>query len=99
MENKMNRKEDKKSKESSFMLKEYERVYTQVLNDAEHAEKRVNFFLTITSAAVGVLVVLSQLSSVQPRILSVMTQEILIILLLYGVIIQNRLISGILKPE
>ena len=73
------------------MLKEYERIYAQVLNGTTHAEQRVNYFLTIASAAVGVLVVLSQISGIRPHILSSVAQGILVILLLYGLIIQNRL--------
>lgn len=84
---------DKQQLQSSveFMLKEYDRLQQMRIDTVRQAEQRVSFFLTIASAAIGGLIVLSQITTVSGRDLILATQSILSILLIYGINILNRL--------
>lgn len=44
----------------NFMLNEYERLHEQRINATAQLERRVNFFLTIASASIGGIFLLSQ---------------------------------------
>lgn len=78
---------------SEFMLKEYELLYNLAINESDRVEQRVSHFLTILSAALGALLVLSQISNLDLTLFYTITQGILLILLFYGITIQNRLIA------
>ncbi len=74
-----------------FMLKEYERIHNMMVNERKDADTRVNYFLTIVTASIGLLVFLFQASNIYHQILLPATVSILSIQLLYGLIIQNKL--------
>lgn len=76
---------------AEFMLKEYERVYTIKLNEDAQAEQRVSFFLTVTSAAVGIIVLISQVSNITTEMFSAAIEGVLAVLLLFGLAIFTRL--------
>ena len=78
---------------TEFMMKQYDLLYTLATTESNQAEQRVNHFLSIFSTALGVLLVLSQISNLSTDMFYSMTQVVLVILLLYGITIQNRLIA------
>jgi putative flippase GtrA len=78
---------------AEFMLREFERLHELRIDTTRQIEERVSFFLTIISAAVGGLIVLSQVPIVPPETLSAVTQGILGVLLAYGMNVLNRVIT------
>jgi hypothetical protein len=86
---------EEKTYGEEFMLHEYDRLHSLVLNETREAEQRVNYFLTITSAIGGALIVFFQLSALAINIRLVATEGILAILLLYGWLTLNRLNSRV----
>jgi hypothetical protein len=58
------------------------------------SEQRVNFFLTISSGAIGLLLILLQTNSVSLEVASNMTLSLLAILLAFGITTLNRVIYG-----
>jgi hypothetical protein len=76
---------------AEFMLKEYERLHELRMSEVARADQRVNFFLTIASAIGGVTIVVSQISTLPIETLSAIIQGTLIIVLLFGITILNRL--------
>jgi hypothetical protein len=81
----------KSSQSADFMLKEYERLYLLKMDETKQSEQRVTFFLTIASAAIGSLVLLAQTSSFAPDKILVLARVTLIVLLLFGITILNRM--------
>lgn len=81
------------SASNEFMLKEYELLHLLMLDEKSRGEQRINYFLTISTGAVGVLVVLSQLEMTDNVILYYVTLGVLLILLMFGLITLNRVIS------
>lgn len=77
-------------KSAEFMLKEYERLYTLMVNEDSKLDQRIGFLLTISTATLGGLLLLSQISSISPQIIMSVTIGVLVILLSYGIVIQNR---------
>lgn len=77
----------------NFMLKEYERVHQLWVNELDQSEQRVNYFLTVASAAVGFIIVAFQVPSISKETFVYVAGSILTILLLYGITILNRLTS------
>lgn len=82
-----------------FMLKEYERIQSMMVNEKNEADTRVNFFLTIATASIGVLVILYQATNIQQQILLQATLAILSIQLIYGLIIQSKLTMRAINLE
>lgn len=76
---------------SEFMLAEYERLHSLVLDEIRQSEQRVSFFITIASTIGGALILFlqSKLLSIGVRLASV--EVILVILLIYGLITLSRL--------
>ena len=75
---------------SEFMLAEYERIASLRASEITQTEQRFKFFLTIATAAISVIVVLSQITNLSQQIYSLAMQGLLFILLLFGLINQNR---------
>jgi hypothetical protein len=75
---------------AEFMLKEYERLYTLMLNEDSKLDQRIGFFLTISTATLGGLLLLTQIASISPQIITTVTIGVLVVLLSYGIVIQNR---------
>lgn len=82
---------NKKQVSAEFMLKEYERLYTVKMNEDAQAEQRVNFFLTVASAAVGIIILISQVSNIATEVLFAAVEGVLVVLLLFGLVIFSRL--------
>jgi hypothetical protein len=80
-----------------FMMHEYERVHTLVLDEIRQSEQRVNFFLTIATTVGGALLLFSQLSTLTLEIKFAAIERILAVLLLFGLITFNRLNSRIVQ--
>lgn len=80
-----------------FMLKEYERIHSLVLDEIRQSEQRVNFFITIASAIGGILVIFSQVSTLPAYIKLTVVEGVLVVLLMYGLITLNRLTSRIIQ--
>ena len=76
---------------SEFMLKEYERLHGLVLDEIRQSEQRVSFFVAISSAAGGAMILFLQTQSL-PLIMRLAGIEVvLVILLIYGLITLSRL--------
>lgn len=73
-----------------FMLKEYDRITALRLNEITHTEQRFNYFLTITTTTIGAMIFLSQISGIAPEIYYTGMQGLLVLLLLFGFVNQNR---------
>lgn len=74
-----------------FLLKEYDRIHTLWMDEGHQAEQRVNFFLTIASAAIGALIIFPQLVNLSSTTLTLAAIGVLGILLLLGINVLNRL--------
>lgn len=74
-----------------FMLHEYDRVLKSELNELSESERRVDFFLQIASATVGVIVLVTQSPNLPIEITNTTIQIILGVLLLFGLLTLNRL--------
>lgn len=85
------------SRSEEFLLKEYERLYLLRMDEVKQAEQRVTFFLTIASAAIGLIVVLAQTASLSPDKILAITRVTLIVLLLFGLTILNRMNARIVQ--
>jgi hypothetical protein len=79
--------------EREFMLREYERLNGLRLDELRQSEQRVNFFLTISSAIGGGLVIFGQNQLLSPRELFFVIEGTLTVLFAYGFITLNRLIT------
>ena len=75
---------------AELMIKEYELLHALVASESAYGEQRVNFFLTVASAAIGVMVVLSQVTTISGDIQYAASQGGLIVLLLFGLTTLNR---------
>jgi hypothetical protein len=75
---------------AEFMLAEYERISSLRSGEITSTEQRFNFFLTIATAAIGAIVVLSQVANLSFQVYSTVMQGLLSILLLFGLTNQNR---------
>jgi uncharacterized membrane protein len=82
---------------AEFLLKEYERLNLLRMDEVKQSEQRVTFFLTIASAAIGLIVVLAQTSSFTTDKILVISRVALIILLLFGLNILNRMNARIVQ--
>ncbi len=82
---------------AEFMLKEYDRFVQLFIEENRQTEQRVNFFLTIASGAVGVIILISQVSKLSGEILYVATLAVLVVLLLFGLSILNRTVTRIVQ--
>jgi hypothetical protein len=89
--------ESNSAKSAEFMLKEYERLSSLRMDEVKQSEQRVTFFLTIASAAVGLIVVLAQASSFTLGQVLVIARISLIVLLLFGLNILNRMNARIVQ--
>jgi hypothetical protein len=74
-----------------FMLHEYDRVLKLELNELSESEHRVDFFLQIASATVGIIVLVSKSPNLPIEITNTTIQIILGVLLLFGWLTLNRL--------
>lgn len=74
-----------------FMLHEYDRIMKLELNELGESEHRVDFFLQIASATVGVIVLVSKSPNLPIEITDATIQAILGILFLFGLLTLNRL--------
>jgi len=74
-----------------FMLHEYDRIMKLELNELGESEHRVDFFLQIASATVGIIVLVSKSPSLSVEITDATVQVILGILFLFGLLTLNRL--------
>lgn len=79
------------SRESEFMLKEYERIHSLVLDEVRQSEQRVNFFIAISSAVAGAIVLFLQIQAISLDTKLAVIEVVLVILLIYGLIILSRL--------
>ncbi len=88
--------ETAKNKDHSieFLLKEYQQLHELSMASVSRSEQRVTFFLTISSGAIGVLLILLQTNSVSFEIASNMALSLLLILLAFGFTTLNRVIYG-----
>jgi len=82
---------EKKKSAMEFMLAEHERIQQLKTKEDVQAEQRFNFFLTITSAAIGGNIVVLQIVNLPAQNSISITQGILLFLLLFGLTNQNRL--------
>jgi hypothetical protein len=83
--------------EVQFLLKEYDRLSVLSVAETKQAEQRVNYFLSIATATVGSLVILFQISSVPIAIKFAITEGVLTVQLLFGIVTLNRLASRTLS--
>jgi len=83
--------ENIKAQVIEFMLKEYERLHQLSMDENKQTEQRVNFFLAIVSTIVAGLIILSQSTKITSEFFLNITLVALIILLLFGIKIMNRL--------
>jgi len=90
-----NSKKDQPNKEFSheFMIKEIERLHELRLDATRQLEERVSYFLTVSSAGVGGVVIISQIPGITIESFSVISIYILAILLIFGILTLNRTIS------
>lgn len=80
---------------NDFMLREYQRLYELSRVLLNNSEQRVNFFLTLSSAVVGILFFsMGKTSQIAPHRVIFATISSLIVLLIYGVTTLNRIIWG-----
>jgi hypothetical protein len=79
---------------AEFMLEEYKRLHELGMASINRSEQRVNFFITISSAIVGVLIVLSQTAILSTKVVLAVIVGALAVLLTFGVTTLNRVISG-----
>lgn len=86
-----NQTDYKKEYTFEFLFKEYDRIHSLWMDENHQVEQRVNFFLTIASASVGGLIVISQITALPVSSIGVAAEGILILLLLFGVTVLNRL--------
>jgi hypothetical protein len=77
--------------EVEFMFKEYERLSSLIVAEHQQAEQRVNFFISIATASVGAVLLLFQISNVAQGTKLAIIESILIVQLLFGITILNRL--------
>ncbi|MEW5940863.1 MAG: hypothetical protein AB1750_14430 [Chloroflexota bacterium] len=82
---------------AEFMLHEYDRIHSLILDEIRQAEQRVNYFLSITSVVGGALIVFFQLSTLAADTRLIATEGILTVLFLYGFMTLNRLNSRIVQ--
>ncbi len=76
-----------------YLFHEYERVNTWKLAEEAQGEQRMQFFLTIVSAAAGALVFLASQTSADVVKVNRISQVVLLILFLFGVTLLNRMIA------
>ena len=86
-----NQTDYKKEYTFEFLFKEYDRIHSLWMDENHQVEQRVNFFLTIASASVGGLIVISQITALPAISIGVAAEGVLILLLLFGVTVLNRL--------
>lgn len=79
------------SPESEFMLKEYERIHSLVMDEIRQSEQRVNFFIAIASTIGGAILLSLQIQSISLETKLSVIEVVLVILLIYGLIILSRL--------
>ena len=80
---------------NDFMLREYQRIYELSRVSLNNSEQRVNFFLTLSSAVVGILFFLmGRTNQLPPEKVVFAGISTLIVLLIYGVTTLNRIIWG-----
>lgn len=73
-----------------FMLSEYERIQSLIFDEIRQCEQRVSFFMTITSAVGGVILLFSQVSTLATDVIVMVSEGVLVTLFIYGMITQNR---------
>lgn len=76
---------------SEFMLKEYERLHGLVLDEIRQSEQRVSFFVAISSAVGGAMILFLQTQSLPLITRLAGIEVVLVILLIYGLITLSRL--------
>lgn len=74
-----------------LMLKEYDRINELWIDENHQVEQRVNFFITLLSAGIGVLVVIPQVTKSSMNDIATPSLGVLIVLLLFGITVLNRL--------
>lgn len=91
-----------KSYSAEFMLKEYERLNELSMATISRSEQRVNFFLTVSSAVIGILLLLGpkrQNTSLSYETLLTIIEAVLVLLLAFGITTLNRVVSGSVQRE
>ncbi len=74
-----------------LMLKEYDRINELWIDENHQVEQRVNFFITLLSTGIGVLVVIPQVTKSSINDIAIPSLGVLMVLLLFGITVLNRL--------
>ena len=95
----------KPTSSEDFMLKEYDRIHQLWIDENLQAERRVNFFLTITSGTIGAIIVIFEIGNIEFYSSQVGLVGVLIVLFLFGLTLTFAFavifsgVSPVIKPK